>query len=113
MSFTATTRIKIAEGNALDEYGDPGEANLPAEGAKDYRASIIEKSITDIDPTTGEARVVRYAVGRVDPGTPITEGSRLHDQRTGKVYEVQTLTINPRTIAGFSDVRLALRITDG
>jgi hypothetical protein len=112
VSFIATTRAKIATGESEDDYGNPVVAPLdPA--AKAHPMSIIEKTKTIMDPTTGERRTVRYAIGRIKAGVPISDGDRIHDMRTGRVYVVDEMTDNPRTIAGFSDVRLDLRIIDG
>lgn len=112
MTFQATTRIKLGQGPGVDDYGDPTEGGAPAEDARDYRASIIEKTKAVLDPTSGEMRTVRYAIGRVDPGCPVDDQSVIYT-REGVIYVVDEVTRNPRTISGAADVRLDLRITSG
>lgn len=109
MSFLANTKITIASasGDTKDEYGDSsGDA---AFGSKRYPASVIERSKTVVDPASGEARTVRFAVGRVKPGVPVSQGDRIKS-KAGKVYVVDEVTETERSIAGAHDVRLDLRI---
>lgn len=112
MSFQATTRIRLTEKGAVDEYGEETGDVEPDPASKDYRASIIEKTRVVLDPTSGERRTVRYAVGRVDPSCPVTDQSTIHT-REGKVYVVDEVTPTPRSISGSSDVLLTLRVTTG
>lgn len=112
MTFQATTRVRLGEKAGETDLGDPVAGGPPADDAKSYRAGITEKSKTVFDPTSGEQRTVRYAVGVVDPGCPVTDQSVLYTA-DGRVYIVDEVTRNPRSIVGRADVRLDLRITDG
>lgn len=112
MSFQATTRVRLGTKSGVDDYGEETGATAPEPDAKTYRAGITEKSRTVIDPTSGEARTVRYAVGRVDPVCPVTDQSTLHTT-DGRVYIVDEVTREPRSISGRSGVLLNLRITSG
>lgn len=109
MSFLANTKITIAptSSDTPDEYGD-SSGNAPF-GAKRHRASVIERSKTVVDPASGEARTVRFAVGRVRPGTAVSQGDRIKT-KAGKVYVVDEVTETDRSIAGAHDVLLDLRI---
>lgn len=112
MTFQATTRVRLGVKAGDDAYGEPTGDTAPADDAPSYRAAITEKTRTVIDPTSGEARTVRYAVGRVDPGCPADDQSTLHTTE-GRVYIVDEVTREPRSMVGRSDVLLSLRITSG
>lgn len=115
-SFIANTKVRIATGVTKDDHDDPIEAPFPEvdedHPAVWFPASIIEKTKQVFDPTTGTRRTVRYAVGRVKPTVPLHDGDRLLTVR-GKTYVVDEMTGGDKTVAGFTDVTLDLRITSG
>lgn len=114
MTFMANTRVAlVVPGTAEDAYGDPVGVTTPDDGAKTYKASIIERSRTVFDDSTNTLRTIRYAVGRFMHTTPIAENTTIYDRRTGKVWVVDEIIDIPRTIGGASDVRVILRDTSG
>lgn len=112
MSYIATENVKVARGQAEDEYGDPSTVAGPPSDARPLPVSIIEKRRVIVDQDTGQARTIRYGVGRARAHYDIREGDRLHSLRTGKVWLVDEVTPN-HTIAGMNEVVLDLRDTKG
>jgi hypothetical protein len=105
MTFYATTTVSVLRGTAVDEYGD--ELDTDTVAASGIRASIIERSVRDIDPSSGDARTLRRVTGRVASDVDIRDGDRIRDDRTGVVYAVGTRT-SPAAFSNVSSMQLDL-----
>lgn len=117
MRSAPTTTVTLLGGTATkDEYGDDVEAaGVMAAGVP---ASLVEGTLRAV-ATESDMQVVtvRYYVCRVpqtiqkDGGTintPVTDLSRVRDDRTGDVFAVDTVTL-PRHPSTPQDIRLDLR----
>lgn len=92
MLARATTRVSVLRGTTVDAFGDEQDASTVA--ASGIPASLIEQTrvaTTRDDPTP---RVIRYTVGRVPPGTDVTEDDRIKDEVTEEVYIVTAVSTN-------------------
>jgi hypothetical protein len=96
--------------DAVDQYGDP--VDLVTVIASGVPFSILEQSSNEMDPSTGESRVVRYILGRSYPGLDLKRGDRVKDERTGVLYAVDGVT-RPQSPVGTPDLRSELRQLGG
>lgn len=105
MTFLATTVADVLRGSTTDVYGD----EVPSGDAvhSGVPVSILERSRITRDPATGEARTMRYVVGRAVAGLDIRESDRVHDRRTGEVYAVLSLRTRG-SIVGHADLEMEL-----
>lgn len=108
MRSLPTTTVTLLAGTATkDSYGDEDEATTPV--ATGVPAALVERTLptvsTESDP---QAVVVQYYVCRVPQGTPVTDLSRVKDERTGDIFAVDSITrpLHPTTP---QDIRLNLR----
>ncbi|WP_354643864.1 hypothetical protein [Kitasatospora camelliae] len=107
----ATTWITVLRGVGTDSFGD--EIDLDTEAGTDAQtripASLIEATRNARTPVSGNPRVVRSAVGRVPAGTDVTEEDRIRDERTRRVYSIDSVT--PVVGLGFTpELRLDLTL---
>lgn len=105
MSFLANTTVTILRGSEVDEYGD--EVDDDTEVATGVRASLLERTVTDLDRNTGGTRQLRRVTGRVGTQVDVREGDRIRDEQTGDIYAVDTLT-KPTGFTHVSSIRLGL-----
>lgn len=105
MSWLANTTVTILRGSQVDEYGD--EVDDDTAVATGVRASLLERTVTDLDRETGGTRQLRRVTGRVGTQVDIREGDRIKDERTDEIYAVNTLT-RPTGFTHVSSIRLDL-----
>lgn len=118
MRSAPTTTVTLLGGESTrDEYGDEVESTTPL--ATGVPASLVEGTMRTVATESDmQAVAVRYytcrlpqtivaAGGAVVP-TPVTELSRVRDDRTGDMYSVdsKTVPLHPTTA---QDIRLDLR----
>lgn len=77
----------------------------------DFPLSLIERETREQDPASNTWRTVRYFAGRVPADVPVDEGDRIRDNRDGKIYAVDSIRREPRSLSGRSSVSLKLRRT--
>lgn len=108
MRSPPTTTVTLLGGASTpDEYGDHDESTTVL--ATNVPCSLIRRSIPTVNTESDmQAVIVRYYVGRVPHGTPVTELSRVRDDRTGHVYSVD-LVDTPEHPTTPQDIRLDLR----
>jgi hypothetical protein len=102
----ATTTVTVYRGTNTDEYGDEQDNNTVA--ATGLAASIIEQTRFTQDPSSMTPRVVRYVTGRVYANADVRPGDRIHDERTGDSYILDSVTRSQHG-AIQPDLRLELR----
>lgn len=110
----ANTEVSILAALDVNAEGDQIDVNEEAE-AVNVPAGIVEVGygvrqgyrVSRNDSQT--PRTVRRAVGRLPAGTPIAEGKRLLDQRTGKVWQIDTFHDPGHGLVGTQDLRVDLR----
>ena len=108
MQSAPTTTVTLLGGTAVkDQYGDDDESST--EVATNVPASLTEGTLRTVG-TESDMQVVtvRYFVCRVPQGTPVTNLSRVRDERTGDIFAVDTVTL-PRHPTVPQDIRLDLR----
>ncbi len=105
MTFLANTTVSILRGSQVDEYGDEVDADTVVQTG--IRASLLERTVTDLDRNTGGTRQQRRVTGRVATNVDVREGDRIRDERTGAIYAIDTLT-NPTGFTHVSSIRLDL-----
>ncbi len=106
MSFTATTRITVLRGVAADRYGD--EVDVDSVVATEVPASILQRPVTGVRPSSGRRDTPRTYALRVWRSVDIRQDDRVRDERTGAVYAVTTVA--PSTnIAGLGSTRADLQ----
>lgn len=98
----ATTRLtRLIAANTLDEYGDPTGAATADPAATAVPCSLIERTRTILEPSTGIPRTVIYYKGRAVSGTfPVVVGDQVRDETTLRLYRVDAVRSTPRTLAG-------------
>jgi hypothetical protein len=96
--------------DTVDQYGDPVDLLNPAASGVPF--SILEQQSNEMDPSTGESRVVRFVLGRCYPGVDLKRGDRVRDERTGVLYAVDGVT-RPQSPVGTPDLRSELRQLGG
>lgn len=106
MIATPNTLVSILGGTVESDYGDVLDGNVPA--AVHVPASIVEGRQVVATEGDQQARVIRYYMGRLPNGTPVTGANRLLDERTGDIYVVDNVT-RPHNPTIAPDVRLDLR----
>ncbi len=118
----ATTRGALLRGTTEDALGDEFDNNttpLIVRDEKgnvigdwsDFPLSLIERETREQDPASNTWRTVRYFAGRVPADVPVDEGDRIRDNRDGKIYAVDSIRSEPRSLSGRSSVSLKLRRT--
>jgi hypothetical protein len=107
VTFVATTRVDVLRGSTVDPLGD--ESGGDVEAYTDRRASIIERTRSVLDPSSGEPRTIRKITGRLDADVELEDGDRIRDRGTGKVYVLEEFTYTPRSLAGQRALVLDLR----
>ncbi len=106
MTFLANTTVAILRGTTTDGYGDELDDNgTPV--ATGIRASLVERTVTDLDRATGGTRQLRRITGRVASNVDVREGDRIRDERTNAIYAVDTLS-HPEGFNHVSSIRLDL-----
>lgn len=98
-----------ATGTYVEGYGpDVSNWTTVATGAPAY---LYEDSQTTWDPTTSRSTIREVVVIRLRPGTPVLDRDRITDERTGAVYQVDTVS-TPGSVIGAADVRaVTIRIS--
>lgn len=108
-SVHPTTTVSVLRGEMTDDYGDPVDnddsvlAGVPI-AITEYQQRVFvaaEQRLT----------IVRQMWGRVRPGFDIREKDRLRDERTGRVYLVETIS-QPDVPTNRADMRISLRRID-
>lgn len=110
MNGRATTTLSIYRATTQSDYGDEVDDNSTPI-ASGQIGSIIEQSRRVYLPAEDRLTVVLNATGRVKSGTDITEGDRIKDEKTGRIYFVEGVS-NPQVPRGRADMRLILRAVD-
>lgn len=108
MLALATTTISVLRGTETDAFGD--EVDTDSVHASGIPASLIEASRQASEPVTGIPRIIRTHVGRVPPGTDVTEDDRIKDELTSEIYIVVSVTRNANPIMA-QPLRLDLKRT--
>jgi hypothetical protein len=108
MRSAPTTTIALMGGTAtIDPFGDQDESTV--EQRTGVPCSLVERNMPTVSTESDQrAVVVRYYVARVPVGTPVTNLSRVRDERTGEVFVVDSVSapLHPTTP---QDIRLDLR----
>jgi hypothetical protein len=109
----ATTRGALLRDSAsgTDDLGDDVDVHEPLDGWDDFPLSVIERGDRVFDQASGEARTVRYIVGRAPADLPVQDGDRIRDNRTGFEYIVDETQRQPRGLSGRGSLTLSLRRT--
>lgn len=106
MKARANTTVTILRGVTVDSFGD--QADTARVVAKEVTASIIEQGKTVTTAVDGSVRQVRRIIGRLPAGTDIRSTDRIRDERTGRVYLVDS-DVEPENAVRRNDIRLDLR----
>lgn len=108
MRSAPTTTVTLMGGEVtLDPFGDADESTT--EEHTGIPCSLVERNIPTVATESDLAAVVvRYYVGRVPVGTPVTNLKRVKDERTGDIYAVDSVTL-PQHPNVPQDIRLDLR----
>lgn len=92
-----------ATGTVVEGYGpDPSNWTPMVTGAPAY---LYEQDQRTFDPATERMTIREVTVIRLRPDVPVQDRDRLVDERTGFVYQVDTIT-NPAATVGLTDVRV-------
>lgn len=90
----ATTRVTVLRGVGRDEFSD--DFDLDSEAGTDAQtnipASLIEATRTSQTDASGTPRVFRTCVARLPAGTDVMEDDRIRDERTGRIYRIDSVT---------------------
>lgn len=116
-SFIPNTTIRVERDNAstpatgthVDGYG-PNSSNWTAvaSGAPAY---VFEDSQSTWDPATERRTIRSVFVVRLRPDAPVQDRDRLVDERSGDMYQVDTISQEASTVA-LADIRVVtIRIT--
>lgn len=114
MKARANTRVTILRGEGTDGFGDPVDLGKPV--AQDITAWIAGERVSSgggrsMTATTAKddmPRTVRYHPCRLPAGTDVRDGDRIKDQRTGRIYVIDSIG-EPESYAQTPDLRLDLR----
>lgn len=109
MSFLATTTVTVLRGTATDRWGD--DIDTDTVFATRQPASILERPVTGGKPASGRRDTPRTYALRIRTNIELRQDDRIRDERTGRVYTIDTLApqTNP---AGHSVTRAdLLRVT--
>ncbi len=90
MTFTPTTTVSILRGTTVNDWGDEVDSDTTV--ATGIPASVMERTLTDIDPSSGDPRTARAVVGGVPAGTDVRDGDRLRDERTDITYAIRSIS---------------------
>lgn len=112
MNGYATTYAALLRGSTTDAYGDEQDADTPVEGWERFAVSIIEKSRSVQDPTTGTWGATSMLVAHVPARLPYQDGDRLRDLSAGITYAIDDSSGISRGIAGYSTRKMELRQID-
>ncbi len=109
-AFVPNTTVRVERDNTsppgtgveVEGYG-PDRSNWTptATGAPAY---LFEDSQRTWDPAAGRMTVREVVVIRLRPGTDVQDRDRLVDERTGSIYQVDSLT-QEGSVVGVADVR--------
>jgi len=90
----ATTWVTVFRGVGEDTFSD--EFDLDTEAGTDAQtriaASLIETTRQSQTDASGTPRVIRTCVARLPAGTDVTEDDRIRDERTGRLYRIDSIT---------------------
>ena len=101
-----TTVVILGGAGTTSEWGDPVEGEEVSLAG--VPASIVSRRRTVVPEGGREAITVRYYVGRLPHGTPVTGDNRLRDEQTGTVYLIDHVHTPPNPALP-QDVQLDLR----
>lgn len=110
-AFIPNTTVRIERDNVsdpgsgthVDGYGpDPSNWTPVATGAPAY---LYEDSQNTYDPSTDRVTIRKVVVIRLRPDAPVQDRDRLVDERSGFIYQVDTITHEGAVVA-LSDVRV-------
>lgn len=105
LTIPATT-ITALGGTSSSPYEDVVDGTTEiATGVPCSIIEVREAVATESDP---QARIIRYYIGRVPPGTDTSAWQRIRDDRTGHIYVIDNVT-EPQHPAVVMDTRLDLR----
>lgn len=108
----ANTTLTLLRGVRVDELGDEVDEAVGVAGAVRVPASLIERTRTLLEPSTGTWRAVRYSVARfAGLPFPAQSGDLVRDETTGRVYFVDYVRREPRSLSGLSALSLELSDT--
>lgn len=96
-------------GTVVEGYGpDPSNWTPAATGLPAYRYEDDQRTW---DPTEQRATIRTVVVFRLRPDAPIADRDRIVDERSGEVFQVDTITQDPSTVA-LADIRaVTLRVS--
>ena len=116
-AFLPNTPIRVehdngtapATGTHVDGYGpDVSNWTPTATGVPAY---LYEDSQTTWDPSAGRMTRREVTVVRLRPGTPVEDRDRLVDERSGLIYQVDTISA-PLAVVDSPDLRVVMiRVT--
>jgi hypothetical protein len=101
--FVPTTTVAVLRGTDTDPYGD--EVDTSTAVATGIPAAVTELTEQGFRRVTGRAGVVEGFSIRVRSGVDVVEQDRLRDERSGAVYQVESVS-HPQSIVGAADVRV-------
>ena len=111
-SFIPNTTVRIERDNTttpatgnpvVDGYGpDLSNWTPVATGAPAY---LFEDEQRTWDPAAERATIREVVVVRLRPDAPVQDRDRLVDERSGSVYQVDTIS-NESSVVGLSDIRV-------
>lgn len=120
----ATTRVAVERGVVIDTFGDeldawdtanvdPSQRPVVLSPEKGIAASLIERTRTVLDPSSGEPRTITTWTCRMPAVVDVKDGDRIRDLATGRIYAVDGAVAASRTIHGARALRFELKRTDG
>lgn len=110
-SFVPNTTVRIerdnattpATGTVVEGYGpDPSNWTPVATGAPAY---VFEDEQRTWDPATERATIREVVVIRLRPDAPVQDRDRIVDERSGALYQVDTISTQG-PIVGLADIRV-------
>lgn len=112
MNGYATTHAALLRGTTTDELGDEVDLPTPVVGWERFPASLIERSRSVQDPSSGTWGVISYVVASVPQRLPVQDRDRIHDLDANIVYAIDDFSVISRGIAGYSTRKMELRRVD-
>ncbi len=101
--YVPSATVRIERGEAVDSYGDP--VDLAQVYATGLPVAITERRQRSFQPSEQRGGQIEEFTIRLRPGSPVQEGDRLIDERTGEKYQVRDVHHAP-SLVGAADVRV-------
>jgi len=105
--WLATSTFSILRGQAQDPFGDVMDLDSPIQTKVPGSVREVRSIVTTV--SEGRGQQVRLLVGRLPAGTDVRPEDRIKDERSGKVFIVDAISLDPQSPIADTGVRLDLR----